>query len=965
MAENTVDTLRIEVEADANKAKKSLKELSETLNSFNKVRINPAGLNIAKENIGKNALSAMREIKTMAYTTEQAVKKSFGNINNAFYEIFNSSLYDTNELSKTMREFKELTGNFSDGAGTYRSMPVGTDIREKAADLVSAYKQLRLEANSSEFSIPIGPLRIYNSEIEKSIRQVEHFKESWQKLGNIIRHPVQFAKSELSATGKALKTFGENVGEKTVRNFRRLRAEAKWARFEVKKLFSEKVGGWIDKMADEGSQKRSFFASAVKNVVVYSAISRTLGEINNGFRIGTDNLYQYSKAIDGSFANSMDRMASSLLYLRNSIGAAITPLANTFAPVLESITDKVVEFVNKINQLIAKLSGASTWTKAVKTQTEYAEATTESAEAVKNLLAGFDELNVIQSQGGGSASLNTPDFGSMFEEVSIDEIDEDVAAFADKLTEGFKKAKEIMDDLGLDIEDLWNIAKNVGIAIAGWKITHTLFSGIASLIKDFDKLRVPIGITLMATGFSLEFDAFKKIGAGDNSLKNWVKAGIGSALGVVGSLLTFGTGPLGWIIGITAALSVAFAGLSIGKEEERKKKFYESEIGKYWTERLKMSEIRLETAVNLELRVNEIDMQIEEVSQKFETLRELIDQAFYLNDKPNRTVTETETLKGLVESINSMGLITLEFDNGQIVQTREEVEKLIVETENYYMLAAYKDAIIESYKNQAEATVELKDARDALFESEGDLREIQEKIFDQLNAGEKFVYGIRDATDVTTESVGHLNSAWYLHTEEFKNTIEQLELAEGEFNNNKTAVEKLQGVVDTSTEKIKYFSDELERLSKIKATPTFEFQFSANEQQLRDVEKKIEKALGSSSFKTDILGERSGKISLPGYASGGFPTSGEIFMARENGMTEYVGSMGSRAAVANNDQIVEGIASGVSSANVEQERLLREQNSLLRQLLAKDSTVVIAPSAALGRVNAKSKQMYEATAGAY
>lgn len=47
-----------------------------------------------------------------------------------------------------------------------------------------------------------------------------------------------------------------------------------------------------------------------------------------------------------------------------------------------------------------------------------------------------------------------------------------------------------------------------------------------------------------------------------------------------------------------------------------------------------------------------------------------------------------------------------------------------------------------------------------------------------------------------------------------------------------------------------------------------------------------------------------------GYASGGFPQTGEFFMARESG-PELVGRMGNRNVVANNDQIVEGIKSGV------------------------------------------------------
>lgn len=50
------------------------------------------------------------------------------------------------------------------------------------------------------------------------------------------------------------------------------------------------------------------------------------------------------------------------------------------------------------------------------------------------------------------------------------------------------------------------------------------------------------------------------------------------------------------------------------------------------------------------------------------------------------------------------------------------------------------------------------------------------------------------------------------------------------------------------------------------------------------------------------------------YASGGIVNSGEFFMARENGMPEFVGSFGSRTGVANNEQIVSGIAGGVESA---------------------------------------------------
>ena len=79
---------------------------------------------------------------------------------------------------------------------------------------------------------------------------------------------------------------------------------------------------------------------------------------------------------------------------------------------------------------------------------------------------------------------------------------------------------------------------------------------------------------------------------------------------------------------------------------------------------------------------------------------------------------------------------------------------------------------------------------------------------------------------------------------------------------------------------------------------------------------------------------------IPTFASGGFPEQGQMFIAREAG-AEMVGNIGRRTAVANNDQIVASISGGVAEANEEQNALLREQNSLLRALLEKDSGVYL------------------------
>lgn len=76
---------------------------------------------------------------------------------------------------------------------------------------------------------------------------------------------------------------------------------------------------------------------------------------------------------------------------------------------------------------------------------------------------------------------------------------------------------------------------------------------------------------------------------------------------------------------------------------------------------------------------------------------------------------------------------------------------------------------------------------------------------------------------------------------------------------------------------------------------------------------------GSKSMKLDLKTDKKRfKIGDFGFdigffARGGFPDSGQMFVAREAG-PELVGRIGRRTAVANNDQIVQGIASAVRSA---------------------------------------------------
>lgn len=75
---------------------------------------------------------------------------------------------------------------------------------------------------------------------------------------------------------------------------------------------------------------------------------------------------------------------------------------------------------------------------------------------------------------------------------------------------------------------------------------------------------------------------------------------------------------------------------------------------------------------------------------------------------------------------------------------------------------------------------------------------------------------------------------------------------------------------------------------------------------------KIKKALDIGGTMAQYYKNAGYKVSY--YAKGGNPSSGEVYVANENGKSELIGRIGNRATVMNNDQIVQSVSGGVYSA---------------------------------------------------
>lgn len=271
---------------------------------------------------------------------------------------------------------------------------------------------------------------------------------------------------------------------------------------------------------------------------------------------GIGNLYQWSKMNNGHFAGAMDMMASKFMLIKNSVATAVAPLIESFVPVIAQVAQWANQASNALAQFFAMLTGQNSWTMATESAEEWAAATktgagnTKKAEKeAKDLLADWDELNIIQQEandatGGGSGNKGKkpPDYASMFKEMTV----------FDEWTEHFEAIRDIVIAIGAGIA-LWFATDAVHDFLGQIGIAGDAVDGVFARIK-----KGVTGAVLLGVSFVLANDAGKTI-ANEGMSGTAILESLGSlAAGALGGYMLGSAiaGPAGGVIGAIAGLAI-------------------------------------------------------------------------------------------------------------------------------------------------------------------------------------------------------------------------------------------------------------------------------------------------------------------------------------------------------------------------------------------------------------------------
>ena len=449
-----------------------------------------------------------------------------------------------------------------------------------------------------------------------------------------------------------------------------------------------------------------------------------------GVTEGLQNVYNWASLVGNSFKATMDGMASSALYLKNSIGAAFASLVSLVAPHINNLIDVIVEGINYVNMFFAVLGGKSTYTRAKKVAVEYGKAAESAiggaAGAAKELketlsVLDFDELNQLADQptpstgGGGGGGGGTPgtDYSNMFETADVT---------ANALTKAALWIKENFDDV-LDI------VKAIGAGILAWKLSNALLGDILSL-------RQLAGIAIAVTGFTLEFEGAKAIGKGNADFMDWLKAGIGAALGIAGSLMTFGLTPAGFLIGIGLAITMFITGVTVGKLEAfREQLMLTSDDYKFTASVIEQSTDRINKAnsrlIQVKLQSPMDDEEYKKWSYAADLLKKIQGFEGVKVDQANLGELQAyiDELNGILEAAGLDAFVQYWIDaNGEIQTNAKSIQEVIDKMLELSRWNALKDLISTNLKGMYEAETENRMYREENERSQGIIDQYQPTI---------------------------------------------------------------------------------------------------------------------------------------------------------------------------------------------------------------------------------------------
>lgn len=679
----------------------------------------------------------------------------------------------------------------------------------------------------------------------------------------------------------------------------------------------------------------------LKNILKYAFGIRSLFALVNKLRSalvdGFKNLAQYS----GETNNSISMLMSSLTQLKNAFAAAFAPILNVIAPILNTLIQKIISVVNTFGQLTSALTGKTTYIKAKKVQQDYAKSLNSNANSAKNAkkaneelkrtILSFDQINKMDDNSGSDSNSGIADTSGglspsdMFETESIPS---KIKGIADMIKQAWKNAD--FTEIGAMVGNKLNAALN---SIPWDKIKNTcnkIAKSVATFLNGFlETVDWKLVGNTLAQGINTVFGMANTFAENFHwdSLGKAIGNGINGALGgldwnlIQETVCNIATGITDTLNSFIQTTDWALVGQSFGNGINTILDFFHTAINNFdWMGAGTALADFVNNAVNTIDFVNLGQTISDGIKGVFDFGIAAIEGIDWwtIGEKVRNGLAAIDwngIADGFFELIGAAFGGLSAFFGGLLSDAVSGAQKY------------FQKKIEECGGNVVKGI--FKGIKDAIV---GIAEWIKDHIFTPFMKGFRAAFGIHSPSTVMAEQGGYIIDGLLKGVKDniskFLNYIKEIPgkvlKAIGNIKNKvlQKGSDIVSGLKDGFTEKVSTFTSVLGTLPETirNAIPNLFDVGSSIIQNFANGFSSVHIPMPHIGWDWTGGSIRIGNFSfslprfnLQWYAKGGFPEMGQLFIANEAG-PEMVGKMGSRNAVANNNQIVDGIKNGVFEA---------------------------------------------------
>lgn len=477
----TIDQLNIELTANSQKASSAIDQLISTMerlktslgplanvnvkvnNSFNNQAKNVNKATNAMQNYANKANQAGKSSQSLAQKLAQKISTTrtlvsvFQNAANTMADWFNES----NEYIETVNLFRVTMGDASAEAqafaenvsnlmgidpaewmqyqGTFKNLTAGFGVASEKANVMSQ--------NLTQLSYDFASF--FNTDVETA----------FDKLS-----------SAMSGQVKGLREFGIDTTVASLQEY----------------ALAQGIDASVRSMSQAEKSLLRYNYIMEKSIIMQGDMARTIITPANSLRI----------------------LNAQLTQMKRALGNIVSVIVVQFIPYVQALVEIIKEAATAIatffgfdaSSFEADISGVG-GSFGFDDAEEELDGVSGKLKKIKKQLMGFDELNIInnpESDSGGSGGASGGGAGLDLKPLEYD------------FLKGLEPSK--IDEIKEKMKDILGIVVPIGTAIGAWKLSKNFLDGIGllnTLITAKPAYAITLGLILTITGFSLEFSGIK------------------------------------------------------------------------------------------------------------------------------------------------------------------------------------------------------------------------------------------------------------------------------------------------------------------------------------------------------------------------------------------------------------------------------------------------------------------------